>query len=480
MAYVKGQNLAELIDSRREPFPIATVLDWGLQLTAVLAYLHGQKPPILFRDLKPSNILLDTANKIRLIDFGIARNFNPEQVTATFLQGVGSAGYSPLEQYQGTGSTDQRSDLYSLGATLYNLLTGEIPPSPVMLITEGRLVQGPSKLNRSIPPALDHIIVKLMALRKDDRYQTVQEVDLHLRKLAESLSQVDQSTEAFDGGPIVVTSVSAPRTPAAAGPATQVQSHRTTQAAPVTLPSGAITAPMPVDPHEKYLWLVIGTISTALVAFLGFLYYKMPTKQSQTGTTAPITTPSPHVTPQSKVTIPPNQKPSQGHRSESTPAPMFTRRIPKKDPAAGTPSNPPPVNHNTHGELPSVDSGTNSVPPTARTSPRILPTPSPPIFVRPTNTGVPITHPEAPVAKETPVVDYNPYAEFKGPKRPDIIPGFAPPMPDGKGGWKPVPGWKPPFDGHPPPIHPGHGGPPGPQGQPQSSGNPYDNKPNGY
>jgi serine/threonine protein kinase len=95
-----------------------------------LHYLHTQNPPILFRDLKPSNIMIEESGRLRLIDFGIARTALAGDKTSTFLQGTGTSGFSPIEQYGGVQSTDQRSDIYALGATLYYLLTGKIPPMP--------------------------------------------------------------------------------------------------------------------------------------------------------------------------------------------------------------------------------------------------------------------------------------------------------------------------------------------------------------
>jgi serine/threonine-protein kinase len=195
MAYVKGQNLSEIMNSRRATLPVGQVLDWALQLSSVLSYLHSQEPPILFRDLKPSNIMLDSAGMIRLIDFGIARSFNPDQATVTFLQGVGSAGYAPLEQYQGAGGTDPRSDIYALGATLFHLLTNKVPASPVELVAAGTGPPSAQKLNPSIPPALDKVIAKMMGLRKDERYQSMQQVRNLLEQIAQSLQQSDDCTE---------------------------------------------------------------------------------------------------------------------------------------------------------------------------------------------------------------------------------------------------------------------------------------------
>jgi len=189
MAYIKGKSLGELLRGRSEPFPIKSVLEWAVQLVEVLAYLHKQDPPILFRDVKPQNIMLDSDGALHLIDFGIARNYTPDSATATFLQGVGSADYCPLEQYQGAGGTDQRSDIYSLGATLFHLLTLQVPPRAAELVSDNRPVPSPRRWNPNLSSGLEDLIVKMMALRKDDRYRSMDQVRAALNRVIKNLDQ---------------------------------------------------------------------------------------------------------------------------------------------------------------------------------------------------------------------------------------------------------------------------------------------------
>jgi len=121
MDYIEGQSLLELLDVRKTPFPVSRVSDWGIQLCDVLEYLHRHSPPIIYRDLKPDNIIVSTnRERIRLIDFGAARTHKPTQGKDTAA--IGTPGYAPPEQY-GKGQTDPRSDLYALAATLHQLLT---------------------------------------------------------------------------------------------------------------------------------------------------------------------------------------------------------------------------------------------------------------------------------------------------------------------------------------------------------------------
>lgn len=187
MGYVKGRTLRELLRTQTEFFPLKLLLEWTVQLVDVLHYLHSQNPPILFRDVKPSNIIVDAENRLRLIDFGIARCLHPDEATATFLQGMGSADYCPLEQYQGVGGTDQRSDIYSLGATLYHLLTLKVPPRAGELAAENKKVPSPRMLNPSIEPALEDLVVNMMAVYKQDRYGSMTQVRAALQKVNRNL-----------------------------------------------------------------------------------------------------------------------------------------------------------------------------------------------------------------------------------------------------------------------------------------------------
>jgi hypothetical protein len=120
MPFLEGETLEALV-RRAGPLPELAVLQWGLQLADLLAYLHGQDPPLVHRDLKPANILRRPGGMLMLLDLGIAAPVRPGQVGTA----IGTPGYAPPEQYQGLA--DERSDLYALGATLHRLLTGYDP-----------------------------------------------------------------------------------------------------------------------------------------------------------------------------------------------------------------------------------------------------------------------------------------------------------------------------------------------------------------
>lgn len=182
MDYLPGETLAQRV-TREGPVPVATALVWARQLCEALDFLHRQNPTILFRDLKPSNVMVDGQERLKLIDFGIARVQVTGVLTATFLQGVGSAGYAPLEQYQGAGSTDQRSDIYALGATLFYALTGRTPASPIDVVAEASQVPSVRFFNPAIPAWLDSVIRKMMATRKENRFQTASEAGFALNRM---------------------------------------------------------------------------------------------------------------------------------------------------------------------------------------------------------------------------------------------------------------------------------------------------------
>ncbi len=158
MDYIEGETL-EAIAQRRGPLPEAEVLGWARQLCEVLDYLHNQEPPVIFRDLKPANIMLTPKGEIKLIDFGIARHFRPEKSKDTTV--YGSVGFSAPEQY-GEGQTDPRSDIYGLGATLHYLLTGIDPgKKPFHFTPPGELV--------TVSPALEAAVMQAVDFDPDKR-----------------------------------------------------------------------------------------------------------------------------------------------------------------------------------------------------------------------------------------------------------------------------------------------------------------------
>jgi serine/threonine protein kinase len=165
MEYVRGHNLEdELIDEGR-PLPWERVLAWGSALCDVLAYLHSQNPPIIYRDLKPANVMVQPDDTIKLIDFGIARWLHPMRSHDTSK--LGTDGYAPLEQYN--AHSEPRSDLYALGASLYHLLTGRVPEA-APLRSVGEPLTSLRSINRQVPESVERVIVCALNLQVQDRF----------------------------------------------------------------------------------------------------------------------------------------------------------------------------------------------------------------------------------------------------------------------------------------------------------------------
>ena len=175
MSFVDGQNLEQVLLASPHALPVAQVLEWVGQVCDILEYLHERPSPVIVRDLKPSNIMLDRTGKIRLVDFGIARVLVPGEHTSTCIRGAGTPGFSPIEQF-GAGTTDARSDLYSLGATLYMLLTRSVPPFSMDRMLGQVTLSPPSVLRPDLPPLLDHLILGMMEVQPHDRPASVREV----------------------------------------------------------------------------------------------------------------------------------------------------------------------------------------------------------------------------------------------------------------------------------------------------------------
>ena len=171
MDYVDGQTLEEIVDQTSGFLPEAAVQRWAGQLCDVLDYLHGQRPPVIFRDLKPANVMLDRSDTVKLIDFGIVRFFKPGKKTDTLR--MGTMGYAPPEQYEGQGQTDARSDIYSLGALLHHLLTKRDPTQhPPFSFPSAP----PRSLNPAVSPHVEAAVTKALAYDRVQRFQSASEM----------------------------------------------------------------------------------------------------------------------------------------------------------------------------------------------------------------------------------------------------------------------------------------------------------------
>lgn len=167
MDYIEGNTLERLL-AEEGAQPQEKVADWALQLCDVLDYLHTRPAPVIYRDMKPSNIMLKSDGSVVLIDFGTAREFKEQNAADTVC--LGTNGYAAPEQFGGMGQTDARTDIYCLGTTLYHLLTGHNPSEPPYEICPI------TKWNPALSTGLERIIQKCTQKNPEDRYQTVREL----------------------------------------------------------------------------------------------------------------------------------------------------------------------------------------------------------------------------------------------------------------------------------------------------------------
>ena len=202
MEHISGDDLAKRLENATEPFPLSWVMFWADQMLDALSYLHSHEPPIVHRDIKPQNLKLTDENHIVLLDFGLSKDFD-SSTTGNSMNSASVAGYSPhfasMEQIRGTG-TDARSDLYSLSATLYQLLTNTIPADALtradaLLGGEKDPIVHLNEINPEISPSISGVILKGVGLRQDQRYSTAAEMQKALRRaFKEGKDGVDAKT----------------------------------------------------------------------------------------------------------------------------------------------------------------------------------------------------------------------------------------------------------------------------------------------
>lgn len=163
LEYIPGKDLEALIEEKTAPYSVETVVEWALQLCDVLSYLHSHVPmPVIFRDLKPSNIMIDPNGRVRLIDFNIAKSFEGN-VKGTM---IGTEGYSPPEQYRGMSSP--AGDIYALGATLHHLLTLQDPrDEPPFSFADRPILE----INPTAQRTLVTIVERCLAYEAAERFQ---------------------------------------------------------------------------------------------------------------------------------------------------------------------------------------------------------------------------------------------------------------------------------------------------------------------
>ncbi|GHO87684.1 hypothetical protein KSZ_56900 [Dictyobacter formicarum] len=255
MSFIEGESLEQVLEKRSgKKLPVPEVVNIGNELCGVLDYLHTQRPPIIFRDLKPSNIMKTKRGDIYLIDFGIARHFTAGKARDT--TNYGSPGYASPEQF--SKQTTTRSDIYSLGATLHRLLSGYDPSdSPFRL---------PSlhSLGVTVPSELEELIVSMLDMDPDRRPASMTEVKQRLQRMANPALAQSTLPPARERKPAENPELAARSSSSAPTQYAARQQHiPPTQYAP---PSSALMpSSHPKLSHGKVILLTLGTI-------LGFLF----------------------------------------------------------------------------------------------------------------------------------------------------------------------------------------------------------------
>ncbi len=191
MEYIEGSTLLKIHrESQRKKQLIeeSRVLGWAIQILDTLTYLHEQEKPIIHRDIKPENLILTLDGRIMVIDFGLMKQIERElEMSGPLIKAVGTVEFAPPEQYADSGvSTDARSDIYSLGATLFYLLSSELPPRAVDRMLPASInihtaLPSLQKFNPSVSKITQAVIEKAMQIDPEERFQ-------HARQMREALA----------------------------------------------------------------------------------------------------------------------------------------------------------------------------------------------------------------------------------------------------------------------------------------------------
>lgn len=223
MEHISGDDLSKRIEATQKPFPLSWVMFWADQLLDALSYLHSHEPPIIHRDIKPQNLKLTDENHIVLLDFGLSKSSDGQVDEATGSTGsvVGyTPHYAPMEQIRGIG-TSARSDLYSLSATLYQLMTNTVPADALsradsMLSGLPDPITPPADINQEVPVAVSDVILKGMEISQEKRFGTAREMQKALRKaFSEMQNAMNANTVAFNAADLDAGTLG---TPAASSP----------------------------------------------------------------------------------------------------------------------------------------------------------------------------------------------------------------------------------------------------------------------
>ena len=207
MEHISGDDLSKRLESANKPYPISWVMFWADQLLDALSYLHSHEPPIIHRDIKPQNLKLTDENHIVLLDFGLSKDSSGNTVASRPGTSGSVVGYTPhfasMEQIRGTG-TNAKSDIYSLSATLYQLMTNEIPMDALtradaMLNGKPDPIVPLSALNPEVSPAVSNVVLKGLEVAMDKRFANASDMQKALRTAHSQMqNQMSAETQVFN------------------------------------------------------------------------------------------------------------------------------------------------------------------------------------------------------------------------------------------------------------------------------------------
>jgi serine/threonine protein kinase len=311
MQYVPGDDLSEMMAQKRGSFTPDQVLTWADQLLDALDYLHTQEPQIVHRDIKPQNLKLTARGQIILLDFGLAKGQAGEisRVTTSASIFGYTPNYAPLEQIQGLG-TDSRSDLYSLAATIYHLLTATKPPDALtraaaLVNAQADPLVPATKLNPAVANEVSNVLQQAMAQNKEQRFTSAAEMRKALHRTEQTATVINRSeAQTVLRPPVAATIGTAP---------TQAIPQQPTMAAGET----TVVRPLMSGSRRRVLpWMLSGAALLVVGAcVLGFYMMQKP-YDAVVQVTEP--TPSPAAT--SEPTLNPPQMPQTQASPEARPS----------------------------------------------------------------------------------------------------------------------------------------------------------------
>lgn len=280
MDFIEGEDAQQMVQNADGPLPEEDVLRWAMQITSALEHMHSRNPPVIHRDIKPGNVKIDPSGKATLVDFGLAKEYDPIKSTTLGARAL-TPGYAPPEQY-GHGRTDARTDIFSLGATLYTLLTGQPPADGLQRAMGQDELQPIRTLNPSVDPSIARAIEKALNTTPDERFENV-------RAFAQALEEGGKTKEAAPAPTVIQP-----------GPPEPTKMHPP-EAAQVTDPGRTQRKKLPL-PLMGLAGLIIVTAS--ILALIATDVIEFPSAPSPPGSRATETSPAPLVAAGSSPTEP--------------------------------------------------------------------------------------------------------------------------------------------------------------------------------